>query len=47
MKIEYQIPKTVAEIASVFLSLTQMRYPMICPCLVFWTERFGFKLCLS
>ena len=43
MKTEFQSPKTVAEIASVFLSLTPMRDPMIRPRLAFWTERFGTK----
>lgn len=43
MKTEYQTPRTVAEIAAVFLSLTPMRDPMIKPRLSFWTERFGTK----
>lgn len=43
MKTEYQTPKTVAEIAAVFLSLTPMRDPMIRSRLAFWTERFGAK----
>ena len=43
MKTEYQTPKTVAEIASVFLSLTPMRDPMIRPRLAFWVDRFGPK----
>ena len=43
MKTEFQSPRTVAEIASVFLSLTPMRDPMIRPRLAFWTERFGTK----
>lgn len=43
MKTEYQTPKTVAEIASVFLSLTPMRDPMIRPRLAFWIDRFGDK----
>lgn len=43
MKTEYQTPKTVAEIASVFLSLTPMRDPMIKSRLAFWTERYGDK----
>ena len=43
MKTEYQSPKTVAEIASVFLSLTPMRDPMIRPRLAFWVDRFGPK----
>lgn len=41
MKTAYQAPRTVAEIAAVFLSLTPMRDPMIRPRLSFWTERFG------
>ena len=43
MKTEYQTPKTVAEIASVFLSLTPMRDSMIRTRLGYWTERFGAK----
>ena len=43
MKTEYQTPKTVAEIASVFLSLTPMRDAMIRPRLSFWIDRFGTK----
>ncbi|MBI2278313.1 MAG: site-specific integrase [Dechloromonas sp.] len=43
MKTEYQAPKTVAEIASVFLSLTPVRDPMLKTRLAFWTERFGDK----
>lgn len=41
MKTEYQTPKTVAEIAAVFLSLTPVRDPMLKPRLAFWTDRFG------
>lgn len=41
MKTAYQAPRTVAEIAAVFLSLTPMRDPMIRPRLAFWIERFG------
>lgn len=41
MKTEYQTPKTVAEIASVFLSLTPVHDPMLKTRLAFWTERFG------
>lgn len=41
MKTEYQTPKTVAEIASVFLSLTPMRDSMIRTRLGYWTARFG------
>lgn len=43
MKTEYQSPKTVAEIASVFLSLTPVRDPMLKSRLAFWTTRFGDK----
>ena len=43
MKTEYESPRTVAEIAAVFLSLTPMRDPMIRPRLSFWIERFGAK----
>lgn len=43
MKTEYQTPKTVAEIASVFLSLTPVRDTMLKTRLDFWTERFGSK----
>lgn len=41
MKTVFQTPKTVAEIASVFLSLTPVRDPMLKTRLAFWTERFG------
>lgn len=41
MKTEFQTPKTVAEIAAVFLSLTPVRDPMLKSRLNFWTERFG------
>lgn len=41
MKTEYQTPKTVAEIAAVFLSLTPVRDPMLKSRLAFWTDRFG------
>lgn len=44
MKTEYQTPKTVAEIASVFLSLTPVRDPMLNARLAFWTDHFGDKL---
>jgi integrase len=43
MKTEYETPKTVAEIASVFLSLTPVRDPMLKSRLSFWTERFSNK----
>lgn len=43
MKTEYQTPKTVAEIASVFLSLTPVRDPMLKTRLAFWSARFGDK----
>lgn len=41
MKTEFQTPKTVAEIAAVFLSLTPARDPMLKARLAFWTDRFG------
>lgn len=44
MKTEYQTPKTVAEIASVFSSLTPMRDAVNKSRLTFWTDRFGAKL---
>ena len=43
MKIEYKTPETVAEIASVFLSLTPVRDPMLKSRLAFWTDRLGDK----
>lgn len=43
MKTEYQTPKTVAEIASVFLSLTPVRDPMLKSRLSFWIDRFSNK----
>ena len=43
MKTQYQTPKTVAEIASVFLSLTPMRDPTLATRLGYWTNRFGDK----
>lgn len=43
MKTEYQTPKTVAETASVFLSLTPVRDGMLKPRLAFWTDRLGDK----
>ncbi|TXT24661.1 MAG: hypothetical protein FD131_4886 [Rhodocyclaceae bacterium] len=44
MKTVFQTPKTVAEIASVFLSLTPVRDPMLKARLAFWTDHFGDKL---
>lgn len=43
MKTEYQTPKTVAEIAAVYLSLTPVRDPMLKTRLGFWIEHFGNK----
>ena len=43
MKTEYKTPQTVAEIATVFLSLTPMRDTMIKSRLAFWTDRLGDK----
>lgn len=43
MKTEYQTPKTVAEIASVFLSLTPVRDGMLKSRLQFWVDRHGDK----
>ncbi|WP_374276520.1 tyrosine-type recombinase/integrase [Azonexus sp.] len=43
MKTAYQTPKTVAEIASVFLSLTPVRDQMLKSRLQFWTDRYGDK----
>ncbi|MDD2663861.1 MAG: site-specific integrase [Dechloromonas sp.] len=43
MKTEYHTPKTVAEIASVFLSLTPVRDRMYKPRLQYWIDRFGNK----
>lgn len=43
MKTEYQSPKTVAEIAAVYLSLTPMRDAMVRPRLLFWLDRFGAR----
>ena len=43
MKTEFQSPKTVAEIASVYLSLTPTRDPTLKTRLSFWVDRFGDK----
>ena len=43
MKTEYQTPKTVAEIAAVFASLTPVRDQMMTSRMAFWVERFGAK----
>jgi integrase len=43
MKTEYQTPRTVAEIAAVFLSLTPVRDAMLPARLKFWTDRVGDK----
>lgn len=43
MKITFETPKTVAEIAAVFLSFTPVRDPMLKSRLSFWTERYGDK----
>ena len=44
MKTEFQSPKTVAEIASVYLSLTPTRDHTLKTRLSFWVDRFGNKL---
>ena len=44
MQTQYQTPKTVSEIAAVYLSLTPMRDHTTKPRLAFWTDRFGDKL---
>lgn len=44
MNTEFKTPKTVAEIASVFLALTTSRDPMLKPRLQFWVDRLGNKL---
>lgn len=43
MKTEFQTPQTVAEIASVYSSLTPKRDTVNKSRLMFWTERFGDK----
>lgn len=43
MKTEYQTPRTVAEIAAVYLSLTPMRDNTTKSRLAFWLERYGDK----
>jgi integrase len=43
MKTAYQTPETVAEIASVFLSLTPVRDQMLKSRLQYWTDRYGDK----
>ena len=43
MKTGFNTPQTVAEIASVFLSLTPVRDPMLKSRLSFWTDRYGNK----
>ncbi len=43
MKTAFQSPKTVAEIAAVFLSLTPVRDRMCKPRLQYWVDRYGDK----
>lgn len=47
MKTEYQTPRTVAEVASVYSSLTPRRDVVNRSRLAFWVDRFGGKLLLD